>query len=144
MTWRQLFARLWHVLSVRFARQHMCAECGDAMFATEAHVTGWLWGKRRVRSWPCPACEEQRVARLDERQQAAEADVALGRVRKPMPVTSLYAAAMQSQQLGGTPTELLQAHARMGHDQRNAYALELTIGSSRSGELVDVIFGFKP
>jgi ribosomal protein L37AE/L43A len=60
VTWRELFARLWRALRVRFTKQRMCDECGDAL--TQRSISG---PGESILVWDCEACREARWLALD-------------------------------------------------------------------------------
>ena len=66
-SWTELWRYFVHVMRIRFAKQHMCDACGDALVP---RLPGGMDGSRFV-NWECEACEEERERRrADERLRA--------------------------------------------------------------------------
>ena len=57
LSWGVLFQRLWRLLKLRFAKQRMCGECGDALIRRGRPDVYWDTHPR----WACEACEEWRA-----------------------------------------------------------------------------------
>lgn len=60
MTWAQLIKRLFYVLRVRFAKQHICSVCGEAKVAMR-NLDGM-----GTNVFYCAACEEEQQAKREE------------------------------------------------------------------------------
>jgi len=100
ITWRFLFRRLWQLIRLRFAKQHMCEECGDAL--THRPVYGYA-----VKAiWECESCTEWRAIQERNRPKPSPEDLAAQR---------RFAEALMNQPgaLGGPG---------LGHDPRGLFA----------------------